>query len=155
MSITLRRTAPRAPAVIGSATDFPGLVRRLFEDPLFPSTMSVPTTGWLPAVDMTETNDELVLTAELPGMEEKEIDLSLDNDILTLSGEKKEVRESPEDDTRFHSYERFYGAFRRSFMLPRSVDVEKIRAEFAKGVLTVHLPKSVKAKGRHIEVSPG
>ena len=88
-------------------------------------------------------------------MEEKEIDLSLDNDILTLSGEKREIRETKEDETRFHSYERFYGAFRRSFTLPRSVDAEKIKADFTKGVLTVHLPKTAKAKGRHIEVSPG
>ncbi|MBI3789650.1 MAG: Hsp20/alpha crystallin family protein [Gemmatimonadetes bacterium] len=154
MSITLRRTAPRS-AVLPSGTDFPGFVRRLFEEPVFPTALTNPTVGWLPAVDMTETNDELTLTAELPGMEEKDFDLSLENDLLTISGEKKEVREAKDDETRFHSYERFYGAFRRSFMLPRSVDPEKIRAEFTKGVLTVHLPKSAKAKGRHIEVSAG
>lgn len=113
------------------------------------------STAWYPAVNVEETSEDLVLTAEIPGLTEKEIDIELDNNILTISGEKHEVREEGDDSRRFHVRERRYGTFRRSFTLPRTVNVKAIEAVFDKGVLTVHMPKSAEAKTKKIPVKTG
>lgn len=110
--------------------------------------------GWMPATDIIESEKELTLTAELPGLELKDIDISVDDGVLTVRGEKAEEKVEKEEEKRYHLFERTYGAFQRSFTLPRSVDPTKISAEFVKGVLAVHMPKTAeaKAKGRKIEV---
>lgn len=127
-------------------------LRRIFETPfdfdLFPQPV-----GWVPAVEVTETNDELRVTAELPGMTKENVEISLEGSLLMLRGEKKEERTEDDKDRKVHVYERSYGSFVRSFMLPREIDAEKIRADFADGVLTLHLPKTEKAKGRKIEIN--
>ncbi|MBS0644891.1 MAG: Hsp20/alpha crystallin family protein [Proteobacteria bacterium] len=92
-----------------------------------------------PAIDVTENGEAFKLTAELPGMAENDIELVVRDGMLTLKGEKKQETEHNEGDT--HVSERSYGSFARSFALPDSVDVEKIGADFAKGVLTVTMPK--------------
>ncbi len=92
-----------------------------------------------PSVDLTESETALTLTAELPGLGEHDVELSLQNGVLTLSGEKKQ--ESAADQGDLYVAERRYGAFRRSFRLPDSVDPEKVSARFEQGVLTVTLPK--------------
>jgi|SRR5690606_15327095 HSP20 family protein len=106
--------------------------------------------GWTPPVELAEMDDKLVLTAELPGMKRKDIQVTLDGDVLTIRGEKKEERE--EKEKRYHLWERRYGTFERSFSLPRTVDPQGIRARFEDGVLTIEMPKSKQARGQRIEV---
>ena len=115
---------------------------------------SQPSAGWYPVVDVRETNDALELKAELPGVTIEDVDVSVENGVLTIAGEKKQDwQESAEGG--FHMLERRYGRFERRFTLPRSVDAEKVAAHFDHGVLTVTLPKVEKAKPRRIEVKVG
>lgn len=108
---------------------------------------------WVPSVNVSETKDSLVLTAELPGMKEEDVSIELENNVLTISGEKMEQRTEGEEERRYHVWERRYGAFRRSFTLPRTVQPDEITARFENGVLTIDLPKAAEAKGRKIEIS--
>jgi len=110
-------------------------------------------TLWAPAVSVSETADELVFTAELPGMTEEQVTIELENDVLTISGEKSEERTEGDEERKYHLWERSYGSFRRSFSLPRAVSADKATAHFDKGVLEIHLPKAPEAKGRKIEIS--
>lgn len=96
-----------------------------------------------PAVDIVEREKDYQITAELPGMDEKDIEVKVSNDMLTIKGEKKLEREEKKKD--YYLSERSYGEFRRSFWLPESVDREKIEANFAKGVLTITIPKKPEA----------
>jgi HSP20 family protein len=106
--------------------------------------------GWAPAVDMIDRKDEVVLRADLPGLEQKDIEVNVEEGVLTIRGERKGEQEVKEDD--YYCCERWAGAFSRSTALPPGVDAEKIRATFKNGVLEVHLPKSKEAKGKKIEV---
>jgi HSP20 family protein len=111
------------------------------------------TTGntWVPPVDIYQTGEhELVLKAELPDLSREEIDITVENFVLTLKGEKKRTPEVKDD--QFHHIERSYGAFSRSFSLPRTVDSSKVSAEYRNGVLTVRLPLREEAKPRQIKV---
>jgi HSP20 family protein len=92
-----------------------------------------------PRVDVTETDQEVRITAELPGLEEKDIDVSLSNDILTLKGEKKSEQEDKREN--YYRMERSYGSFQRSIQLPQEVDGDKVEATFKNGVLQITLPK--------------
>ena len=96
-----------------------------------------------PRVDISETDKEIKITAELPGMDDKDIDVSLNKDSLTIKGEKKEEKEENSKD--YHRSERSYGSFSRTISLPAEVDTDKIKADFRKGLLTVMLPKTAKA----------
>ena len=107
---------------------------------------------WIPAMNVEETANELRLTAELPGMSADDIELELENHVLTLRGEKADTRETDDDSHRVHLVERRYGSFQRSFTLPRTVKAEEIDAEFVDGVLHVRLPKVPEAKSRRIAV---
>src|SRR5690606_30767895 len=109
--------------------------------------------AWGPAVDITERPNELVLTAERPGMRRGDIESELDNNVPTLRGEKKAEREEEGDAP--HVLDRQYGSFARSFPLPRTVGPDRIHARFENGVLTVKMPKSEAAKGRKIDVEGG
>ena len=114
-----------------------------------------PTGAWIPAVNVEEAADELLLTAELPGMREEDINVDIENNILTIRGEKREAREEADEGRRYHVCERRYGSFHRAFTLPRSVEADAIRADFEGGVLTVRLPKAQEAKSRAIEIAAG
>ena len=104
-----------------------------------------------PRVDIKETDKEIHITAELPGVDEKDVDVSVSGDAVTIKGEKHEEKEEKGEDR--HRIERSYGAFRRSFSLPCEVDADKASASFKKGVLTVMLPKSsVAAKSKKIAI---
>lgn len=130
--------------------DFPtGL--RLFEDTVN-RLLSEPTTNrpWAPAVDILETENELVLKADVPGLEMKDIDIQLENGTLTIKGERKFERE--EKNKGYHRLERSYGSFVRYFTVPESVDVEHVKAEYTSGVLTITLPKKEIAKPKAIKV---
>ena len=107
--------------------------------------------AWLPAVDIFDDGDNLRLQAELPGLAEKEIDLQVENNVLTIRGERKRNQEFKEDG--YFRTERVYGTFSRSFHLPTTVDAEKIVARYRNGVLELTLPKKASSKTRRIEVS--
>lgn len=111
------------------------------------STMRTPDT------DVVETEDEIRVVAELPGMRADDIDLSLENNILTVSGEKVQENREGSEKENYHLSERRWGRFSRAFVLPRDVESDGIRADFREGVLTITIPKSEKAKPRRIEVS--
>jgi HSP20 family protein len=106
---------------------------------------------WVPPVDVFQTGEhELVLKAELPDMSREDIDVSVENFVLTLKGEKKLSTDVKDD--QYHHIERRYGAFSRSFSLPRTVDSSKVAADYRNGVLTVRLPLREEAKPRQIKV---
>ncbi len=106
---------------------------------------------WVPPVDIYQTGDhELVLTVEVPDMTREAIDVTVENFVLTVKGEKKFGSEVKED--QFHHIERRYGAFSRSFSLPRTVDADKVSADYKNGVLTVRLPLREEARPRQIKV---
>ncbi|MBH3432131.1 MULTISPECIES: Hsp20/alpha crystallin family protein [Pseudomonas] len=102
-----------------------------------------PFSRGLPAVDVSEQAEEYRISAELPGMDEKDIEVKLANGNLVIKGEKKE--EKDEKRKEYHLSERHYGSFERVFRLPKEVDAEKVHAQFSKGVLQVHLPKRAEA----------
>jgi len=110
---------------------------------------------WAPPVSVAETGDELIFTAELPGLSENDVSIEIENDVLTISGEKTEERTEGEEERNYHVWERSYGSFRRSFTLPRAVNTADASAEFENGVLEIRLPKSAEAKGRRIEIGKG
>jgi HSP20 family protein len=107
--------------------------------------------GWAPTVDIYETDDDIVVTAELPGLEKDQVGVEYKDGTLTLRGERKLEREVKEES--YHRMERAYGSFHRSFAVPGSVDEEKISARMKNGVLEIHLPKKEAAKPKQIKVA--
>jgi len=131
---------------------FGNRMRSFFDYPsVFTAPLLTEATGWMPAVELVEADGEFVLTAEIPGMGKEDVDISIEDGVLTFKGEKKFEHEEERD--RMHIRERQYGAFQRSFTLPRNVEAQKIKAEYHDGVVRVHLPKGPEAKGRHIEIT--
>src|SRR3982750_4581378 len=107
--------------------------------------------AWAPSVDIYENKDQIVLEAELPGMRREDFDLSIENNVITLRGERR--FEKQDDSDNYHRVERSYGSFTRSFTLPQTVTAEGATAEYRNGVLRVTLPKREKTKARRIQVS--
>jgi len=107
-------------------------------------------TKWIPAVDIVETEHDLTIKAELPGLDPKDIEARVEDGALYLKGERKFEKESKKEN--YHRIERSYGSFMRSFSLPASVDAKKIAAEYKDGVLTLTLPKKEEAKPKTIKV---
>jgi len=119
-------------------------------DPFRDFGFTAPNT-WMPAVDIFQTGDhELVLKAELPDMAREDIDINIENFVLTIKGEKKVSTDVNEE--QYHHAERRYGTFSRSFSLPQTVDPNRVSAEYKNGVLTVRLPLREEAKPRSIKV---
>jgi HSP20 family protein len=110
-----------------------------------------------PKIDVTESNGGLEVTAELPGVDEKDVDITLADGVLTIRGEKKSERDEEDKEKNWHIVERNYGSFARSIRLPFDPDMNKVEARFDKGVLRVRLPKSAEAakKERKIEIRKG
>lgn len=125
-------------------------MRQLFSEP-FRMNLITEEMRWSPAVEVRELDDELLVTAELPGMMKDDVEVELEKNVLTIRGEKKDEKEADEKDR--YLYERYYGAFQRSFSLPVPVDAARVRAEFKDGVLKIHLPKAPEAKGKKIEIT--
>ena len=138
----------KVPSPLSTDDMFSTYLRRMFDEPL----SSAMSGTWMPAVEVSETNDAMLLTAELPGMDEKSLKITIDNNVLTIAGEKEQELTDAPPAKNYYLSERFYGAFQRSFALPRTVDMEHVKADFDKGVLTVTLPKLAQAKGRQIEI---
>ena len=127
-------------------------MNRLFDDagrgwrPEEPSA----TTTWSPAVDIYETEREIMVQAELPGVDRKDITLNLENNVLTLKGERRFEKETKQEN--YHRIERSYGGFSRAFSIPAIVDDEKIRADYKDGILKIALPKKEQAKHKQIKI---
>jgi HSP20 family protein len=105
---------------------------------------------WTPTVDISETETEFLIKAELPDIKKEAVKVTVEDGVLTIRGER--TREKEEKGKKYHRVERSYGRFVRSFTLPDSVDAAAVKAEYADGVLNLHLPKSEKAKPKQIEV---
>src|SRR5271165_5628004 len=132
----------------GSGFGIPSL-RRMFDvEPAWRSSFSFSA----PAIDMSEDEKAYKISAELPGLDAKDVDVSVSGDMLVLKGEKRQEKE--EKDKNYHFSERSYGSFQRAFELPESVDRNKVAADFSKGVLTITLPKTTEAQrpAKKIEV---
>ena len=124
---------------------------RIFNDSLRNQPDESALTTWAPAVDIYETPNELVVKADLPDVNEKDIDVRVENNLLTIRGERKFEKSVSEEN--YLRIERTYGAFSRSFSLPNTVNAEAIGAEYKNGVLTVTLPKREESKPRQVKVT--
>ncbi len=113
------------------------------------------TASWLPPVDVRETGEHLQVDVELPGMTADDVDVRVENSVLTVRGEKKSELQEGKEGSDYHLIERRYGRFERSFTLPRTVDAERVEAHFDNGVLTITLPKAETAKPRQIQIRSG
>jgi HSP20 family protein len=111
------------------------------------------TTAWAPALDISERKDAYLVTVELPGVEADDLEITMEDGLLTIQGERQFTAESSEE--QFHRIERRYGAFRRSITLPAQVQAEQIQASFDNGVLQIVVPKMEEAKPKRIQVRPG
>jgi HSP20 family protein len=129
---------------------FARIFDQMFERGMRPSTEETSNRNWLPAMDIRETSDDLIIEAELAGVKKEDVSLSLENSVLTISGERKFEKDVEKES--YHRIERAYGAFSRSFTLPRNVRVDEAKANFNDGVLTVTLPKVDEAKPRRLEI---
>jgi HSP20 family protein len=152
---TLTRWQPQYamwPATFGRLTDLRDEIDRLFEEPLAELTRSSQLlSGWTPALDLFEDKDKVYVRVELPGMKKEEINLSMHNGSLSVSGERKS--EETFKDADVYRAERFFGRFQRTVTLPTAVAADKVKAEYKDGMLTVTLPKAEEAKPKHIELS--
>jgi HSP20 family protein len=127
-----------------------GLRREI--DRLFEDTFARDGNSWTPAVDIKENDNEIRLDVELPGLNPEDVEITAENGVLTVRGEKRLERKEG-DETRFQVVERVYGGFMRSFQLPQGIDEDQIRAEFSNGVLALHIPKAALPQPKRIEIS--
>ncbi len=128
-------------------------LNRMFARPSTPRTNGKETmvvADWAPSVDISETEGEYQIKAEIPDVKKEDVKVTLEDGVLTIQGERKHEKE--EKGKKYHRIERSYGSFVRTFSLPDVIDEEKVKAEFKDGVLNLHLPKSEKAKPRAIDV---
>jgi HSP20 family protein len=139
---------------VNTLAKFQDEVTRFLDEPVFRG-FRTPTslTIWTPAVDIFETEHEIVLKAELPDIDEKDIDVRVEKNTLTLSGERKFEKEYKEENAL--RMERYYGTFSRTFTLPNIVKLDAVKAEYKNGVLTVKLPKLEEAKPKQIKIAVG
>lgn len=131
-------------------------IRQMFDRFLdFPKDWEFPLQGGelFPKVDISETPQEYTVRAEIPGMRKEDTKVSVNNNVLTLSGEKKS--EARHEDKKYHRVESYYGSFQRSFVLPDAIKADKVAAAFKDGVLTVTIPKSEEAKEKTVDIKVG
>jgi HSP20 family protein len=126
-------------------------VNRLFESSFPGRSDNSALTAWAPAVDIYETENELVLKADLPDINEKDLDVRIENNMLTIRGERKFEQKVKEEN--YLRIERTYGSFSRSFSLPNTVSTEGIKAEYKNGVLTVEMAKRAESKPKQVKVN--
>jgi HSP20 family protein len=111
------------------------------------------TRRWVPAMDLVETDEQFVLTADLPGMTEDEVSIEVERNVLTIAGERTTAHEAKKDG--YYRIERSTGAFSRSLTLPEGVDADAVTASFANGVLEIRIPKPVQAQPRRVQIAVG
>ena len=125
-------------------------IDRLFEDTF---SRGDGVNSWSPAVDVAETDKELRLDLELPGIQPEDVEVTAENGVLAVRGEKRAVNKEGEDQSRYHLVERTYGSFSRSFQLPQGLDESKIEAECNHGILSIRIPKAALPQPRRINIS--
>ena len=135
------------------ATSLQDQVNRLFSDVLERKSEESSLTAWAPSVDIYETEHELVVKADLPEIDPKDLDIRVENNILTIRGERKFEKNVSEEN--YLRVERAYGSFARSFTLANTVNSEAIKADYQNGVLTLSIPKREEAKPKQIKVNVG
>jgi HSP20 family protein len=146
------RTLNRYEPFRGSSS-FQDQVNRLFHDAFEATSDQASLTTWAPAVDIFENEQELVVKADLPDVQPGDLDIRVENNVLTIRGERK--FEKKENENNYLRVERTYGAFSRSFSLANTVNAEAIKAEYQNGVLELHIPKREEAKPKQIKVHVG
>ncbi len=129
-----------------------GDMNRLF-DRFFEGRTDRTSRRWIPAMDLVETDDHLVLRGDLPGMTEDDVNIEIKDNVLTVSGERKAEHEDKGEG--YHRVERSFGSFSRSLSLPQGIDPDKIEANFANGVLEVRVPKPAEAKPTRVQIGKG
>lgn len=129
-------------------------IDRLFEDALGQNGPQAGVSAWVPAVNVREDDKELAFMVDLPGVKPDQVEITNENGVLTIRGERMETR-SEDDKGRYHIVEQSYGTFSRSFQLPQGLDQNKIDAQFENGVLAVHIPKATVAQPKRIEIKTG
>lgn len=129
-----------------------GLRREI--DRLFDDTFARDGFNWTPAVDIKENDSEIRLDLELPGLKPEDVDLTAENGVLTVRGEKKSEKKEGEEN-RYHVVERTYGSFLRTFQLPQGIDENQIKAEFENGILAIHIPKTALPQPKRIQIDSG
>jgi len=127
---------------------FTEIMNRFFADDIFSTGLE--KTGWNPRVDVYEKDNHFIVKADIPGMNEKDLNVEIDNQIMTISGTKEEEHETKEKN--YHQIERNYGSFCRTVSLPENIETERINAEYKQGVLTVTLPKNKETISKKIQV---
>ncbi len=132
-----------------SLISLPDEIERFFSD--FGLDTRTSDTVWSPSVDLSENDEDYKVKAEIPGMKKEEIKVSYRDNVLTLTGEKKQEKEKKDEN--YHRIERAYGKFERSFWLPKEVKADEIRAKYKDGVLSISIPKAEEVKPKEIEVS--
>jgi len=115
-----------------------------------PESRRIVEREWSPDVDVAETDNAFVVTAEIPGIDKKDIKITFHNNVLTIKGEKKKEEEIKEQN--FHQIERVYGSFQRSFTLPSDVEADKIEASYKNGILKINIPKSEEERAKEINI---
>jgi HSP20 family protein len=125
-------------------------INRVFDTFFGGSTANGATRRWVPAMDLVETDDQLVLRADLPGLERDDVNIEIKDGVLTVSGERKAEHEETKNG--YHRVERAYGGFSRSLSLPRGIDAEQVQADFDKGVLEVRIPKPAERKTHRVQI---
>jgi len=139
----------------GLSTPVFGLRReidRLFEDTF---GRGEGMSAWTPAVDVQETDQELRLDLEIPGMKPEDIEITAENGVLMVRGEKRSERKEGDENSRYHLVERSYGTFSRSFQLPSGLDESKIQADYDSGLLSIHIPRTALPQPRKIQIGQG
>ena len=146
----------------GSMTPFGGGIGSLFGlrreiDRLFDDVYggSASRATWTPTANVREGKDAVLLEMELPGITPEQVDISIENDMLTVSGEKREERREGEEEGRYFLVERSYGSFSRSFSLPPGVDADQVDASFENGLLTIRIPRAALPQPRRVQISGG
>lgn len=128
-----------------------GDMDRMFAGFFRPLQQGSSTDTWTPALDVRETADEFIIDAELPGLSKADVDITVEDGVLTLSGERR--MEEQTEDKGYRRVERRYGSFSRALTLPRDIDADNVSASFEDGLLTVHVPKTETAKPRSIKIN--
>jgi HSP20 family protein len=145
------RTTSLLPSLTGTELPMPGFVGDFLRG--WNENDTLTSSAWMPPVDISEDANQISVTAELPGFKEKDVNVELHGDVLTISGERK--RESEKKDRNYTRVERSYGQFCRFFTLPGTVDRENVKASFSDGLLRIELPKKPEAKPRQIPIGAG
>lgn len=150
--IQLQRPTYTAWPGVGRLADLSDEINRLFESPLADFVPTAPLAGgWAPALDLSEDKESFVVKAELPGVKREDVNVSFQGGYLSISGERK--TETQRENARTLHTERCFGRFQRTVSLPATVAADKVKAQYADGVLTVTLPKAEEAKPKQIDVS--